>query len=118
MHSLYKQNNLPYLSVKLCPNCKKLVPAKVDICEHCNYNFTSKISAKDLFVDDERALEHVVSKPKQVFEHVESKQVINKTVSNMKVVFCDNCGAKIIGSQKYFRNIPQKICRKCEGKFS
>ena len=114
MHSLYKQNNLPYLNVKLCPNCKKLVPVGDGICPHCNYNFTSKISAKDLFVEEEAVKEVPVVKeqPKQ------EEKVVSKPVSNTKVVFCDNCGAKIIGPQKYCggcgAKVSKRICPSCD----
>ena len=42
MHSVYKQGNLPYLTVKACPNCEHLLPLNVESCSNCRYNFTSK----------------------------------------------------------------------------
>ena len=48
MHSLYKQGNLPYLTVKLCQNCEKLIPINSECCPHCSYNFTSRTMDKPL----------------------------------------------------------------------
>lgn len=123
MHSLYKQTNLPYLAVKLCPNCEELVPIKKDICPNCNYNFVYKEVKK----------EEVNNKQKNNYEDIEkySKKeninLVNKIEEDVpidsliktteKFVFCDNCGAKIIGSQRYCGGcgikVSKRICHNC-----
>ena len=46
MHGIYKQNNLPYLAVKLCPKCNNLVKVEENVCEKCTYNFVTKEQEK------------------------------------------------------------------------
>ena len=53
MHSLYKQGNLPYLTVKLCQNCEKLIPINSECCPHCSYNFTSRTMERPLSIKKE-----------------------------------------------------------------
>ncbi len=37
MHEIYKQNDLPYIDVKVCPNCQNLVPSTNICCSRCGY---------------------------------------------------------------------------------
>ena len=46
MHGIYKQNNLPYLAVKLCPKCNNLVKVEENVCDKCTYNFVTKEQEK------------------------------------------------------------------------
>ena len=46
MHSLYKQDNLPYLAVKVCPKCNNLVKIEENVCGKCTYNFITKEQEK------------------------------------------------------------------------
>ena len=103
MHSLYKQTNLPYLNVKLCPNCKHLVPLNNEICPSCEYNFSSRIvkTSAEKTEYKEPVKETIV---KEELPKVEVKVA-------QKFVFCDNCGAKIIGSQKYCGGCGAKVSK-------
>lgn len=120
MHGIYKQGNLPYLAKKSCPNCEQLFSLNEESCPNCGYNFTSK------------ALVQPVIKIKKA-EYVEQKEVITyqsaEPVAEAKAeikqsepkaekcVFCDNCGAKIIGSQRYCggcgARVSKRICPSC-----
>ena len=120
MHGIYKQGNLPYLAKKSCPNCEQLLSLNEESCPNCGYNFTSK------------ALVQPVIKIKKA-EYVEQKEVITyqsaEPVAEVKAeikqsepkaekcVFCDNCGAKIIGSQRYCggcgARVSKRICPSC-----
>ena len=109
MHGLYKQNNLPYLNVKLCPNCKKLVPLNEEVCPTCEYNFTSKNIKKDILKEE-------VKEP--TVNETLAKTVKKEEIKPAeKFVYCDNCGAKIIGSQKYCggcgAKVSKRICPSC-----
>lgn len=113
MHGVYKQGNLPYLAVKSCPQCEQLVPLNVESCPHCNYNFTSKNMATTQL--------RVKKANKEVVDETLS---LNKNQTNVvekkseKFVFCDNCGAKIIGSQRYCggcgAKVSKRICPSCD----
>ena len=63
MHSIYKQGNLPYLSVKSCPKCEQLNSLNAERCSNCGHNFTSK------------ALVQPVVKEKKVEQPVAEKKV-------------------------------------------
>ena len=39
MHGIYKQKNLPYLAVKVCPKCQSLVKIEENNCSVCNFDF-------------------------------------------------------------------------------
>lgn len=54
MHKLYLQKDLPYLSVKLCPNCNNLVPVESFVCTTCNYHFKTG-SVKNATVENNNA---------------------------------------------------------------
>lgn len=54
MHKLYLQKDLPYLSVKLCPNCNNLVPVESFVCTTCNYHFKTG-SVKNANVESNNA---------------------------------------------------------------
>lgn len=122
MHGLYKQSNLPYLAVKLCPNCDELVPVEKDICPNCKYNFVYKevkkeeteTKAKGNYVE----LEAYSKKQNIAANKIEEDVPIDSLIkTNEKFVFCDNCGAKIIGSQRYCGGcgikVSKRICQNC-----
>ena len=122
MHGLYKQSNLPYLAVKLCPNCDELVPVEKDICPNCKYNFVYKevkkeeteTKAKGNYVE----LEAYSKKQNIAANKIEEDIPIDSLIkTNEKFVFCDNCGAKIIGSQRYCGGcgikVSKRICQNC-----
>ena len=120
MHDIYKQGNLPYLSVKMCPNCEELLPLNVESCPNCSYNFTSKSMAQPQL--REKKVEKEIVQPATVYqvskatETEENAQPETKKVE--KFVFCDNCGSKIIGSQRYCggcgAKVSKRICPSCE----
>ena len=118
MHSLYKQGNLPYLTVKLCQSCEKLIPINAECCPHCSYNFTSRTMDKPLIIKKESA--------STGYKPVESYATENKVVATNKIeqvkkaekfVFCNNCGSKIIGSQRYCggcgSKVSKRLCPSC-----
>ena len=137
MHSIYKQGNLPYLSVKMCPKCEQLLPLNVESCPNCSYNFTSKSIGQTQL--REKKEEPVVAakptaKPTLVMQKApvvatsepeyESKEVkaeeqpVEQPKKVEKCVYCDNCGAKIIGSQRYCggcgAKVSKRICPSCD----
>lgn len=119
MHSLYKQGNLPYLSVKLCENCQKLIPINADCCPNCSYNFTSKTMDKPLAIKKEKKVEEY----KPIDNYVKEQQiqtstpVANENKKEEKFLFCNNCGSKIIGSQRYCGGcgvkVSKRLCPSC-----
>ena len=133
MHSLYKQANLPYLNVKLCPKCNELVKIEEETCSKCSYNFVTKEAEKKEEVTKNEykniadyAKEHEIATKNATInkeineektEEFERAQIINKNTKE-KFIFCDNCGAKIIGSQKYCggcgAKVSKMICPSCE----
>ena len=46
MHSIYKQKNLPYLAVKVCPKCNEFVKTEENLCPNCAFNFLLKEEEK------------------------------------------------------------------------
>ena len=119
MHSLYKQGNLPYLTVKLCQNCEKLIPINSECCPHCSYNFTSRTMERPLSIKKET----LVQEYKPVETYAAENNVAIKTVPVQEVrkpekfVFCNNCGSKIIGSQRYCGGcgvkVSKRLCPSC-----
>lgn len=129
MHSIYKQGNLPYLSVKMCPKCEQLLPLNVESCPNCSYNFTSKsigqtqlrekkeepvVDAKPTLVM-QKAPVVATSEPEYESKEVKAEEQPKKVE---KFVYCDNCGAKIIGSQRYCggcgAKVSKRICPSCD----
>ncbi len=49
MHEVYKQKNLPYLTVKACPKCESLIEKDQTICPNCGYSFDSSNNNLDEF---------------------------------------------------------------------
>lgn len=133
MHSIYKQGNLPYLSVKMCPKCEQLLPLNVESCPNCSYNFTSK-SIGQTQLREKKEEPAVAAKPTLVIQKApvvatsepeyESKEVkaeeqpVEQPKKVEKFVYCDNCGAKIIGSQRYCggcgAKVSKRICPSCD----
>lgn len=119
MHSLYKQGNLPYLTVKLCQNCEKLIPINSECCPHCSYNFTSRTMDKPLTIKKETA----VSNYKPVETYASENNVVFESKQEQEIkkperfVFCNNCGSKIIGSQRYCggcgTKVSKRLCPSC-----
>ena len=119
MHSLYKQGNLPYLTVKLCQNCEKLIPINSECCPHCSYNFTSRTMERPLSIKKETPVQEY----KPVETYAAENKVAIKTVPVQEVrkpekfVFCNNCGSKIIGSQRYCGGcgvkVSKRLCPSC-----
>ena len=130
MHSIYKQGNLPYLSVKVCPNCEQILALDVECCPQCSYNFTFKsmnkpalkLKKEDVQTNQQTpAYTSSQQVPSSKLEQVSTPiAVIEKRVEVKKerVVFCDNCGAKIIGSQRYCggcgAKVSKRICPSCD----
>ena len=132
MHSIYKQGELPYLNVKMCPKCEKLVSLSEETCPHCSFSFKANSDVKNFKEDKNDELEKketlveekqenkeavIESKAKEndlIEEIVEEKPLINP---KEKFMFCDNCGAKIIGPQKYCGGcgvkVSKTICPSC-----
>lgn len=132
MHSIYKQGELPYLNVKMCPKCEKLVSLSEETCPHCSFSFkdnsdvknfkedkNDELEKKETLVEEKQENKEVVieSKAKEndlIEEIVEEKPLINP---KEKFMFCDNCGAKIIGPQKYCGGcgvkVSKTICPSC-----
>ena len=132
MHSIYKQGNLPYLSVKMCPKCEQLLPLNVESCHNCCYNFTSK-SMSQVQLREKKEEPVVAAKPTLVIQKApvvttepeyQSKEIKDLEVPAEqpkkveKCVYCDNCGAKIIGSQRYCggcgAKVSKRICPSCD----
>lgn len=117
MHSIYKQGNLPYLNVKTCPNCEKLLPLNTATCPNCSHSFVAKTVVKP--VVKEKKVEEVVKPVEPIYQsEVTQEQVEVKKEESKKFVFCDNCGAKIIGSQRYCggcgAKVSKRICPSCD----
>lgn len=119
MHSLYKQGNLPYLTVKLCQNCEKLIPINSECCPHCSYNFTSRTMDKPLSIKKETPVQEY--KPVETYA-AENNVAMSSTPAQEvkkpeKFVFCNNCGSKIIGSQRYCGGcgvkVSKRLCPSC-----
>lgn len=119
MHSLYKQGNLPYLTVKLCQNCEKLIPINSECCPHCSYNFTSRTMDKPLSIKKETPVQEY--KPVETYA-AENNVAMSSTLAQEvkkpeKFVFCNNCGSKIIGSQRYCGGcgvkVSKRLCPSC-----
>ena len=91
MHDLYKQGNLPYLTVKLCPNCNELIPIDKDICPKCSYDFVTKKLTKE-----EKKEEKVTEKEDNNINYEEDPHYFVNTSNNNKIIYCDKCGAKMI----------------------
>lgn len=112
MHDLYKQGNLPYLTVKLCPNCNELIPIDKDICPKCSYDFVTKKLTKE-----EKKEEKVTEKEDNNINYEEDPHYFVNTSNNNKIIYCDKCGAKIIGEQKYCGGcgalVSKRICPGC-----
>ena len=120
MHSIYKQGNLPYLAVKSCPQCEQLLPLNVESCPNCNYNFTSKTLTQTL-IRVKKSNQEVTNEVLKYQNTKEVKEEVKQEVKETKVekcVFCDNCGAKIIGTQRYCGGcgvrVSKRICPSCE----
>lgn len=126
MHSIYKQGNLPYLSVKMCPKCEQLLPLNVESCPNCRYNFTSKTMSQTQLREKKVETEVKPVEPTYqsnqvataVEQPVETKPVVEEPTKTEKCVYCDNCGAKIIGSQRYCggcgAKVSKRICPSCD----
>ncbi len=56
MHEMYKQNNLPYLTVKACPKCEHLIDKESHICPHCGYSYDSTETRYDEFATQDVGL--------------------------------------------------------------
>jgi len=133
MHNLYKQGNLPYLNVKLCPKCNELVKLEEEVCSKCSYNFVTKdvekkeeVTKKEYTDINDYAKDHAIATKnakinkeisEEKTEEFERQEIVNKN-SKEKFIFCDNCGAKIVGSQKYCggcgAKVSKMICPSCE----
>ena len=125
MHSLYKQNNLPYMNVKVCPKCQTLVSLDKETCDKCSYNFITKetkVEYKDItdYAKQHAAASKNVKANSTIQEKTEEFETHEKTAkaTKEKFIFCDNCGAKIIGSQKYCGGcgvkVSKMICPSCD----
>lgn len=117
MHSIYKQGNLPYLNVKVCPKCEQLVDENESVCPKCSHDFSIKqpveVKEKQVVIKKEEPVETSKVEPL-----IDDKNVVSKVNSAKdKVMFCDNCGAKIIGPQKYCGGcgvkVSKTICPSC-----
>lgn len=132
MHSLYKQGDLPYLNVKLCPNCNELVPLDDIVCSNCTYNFNTKELEKKSKNDNEKysdineyVKDHEINKNKYVetkkieekVDEFEAEQTLLASSQNEQTIYCDKCGSKINLSQKYCggcgTKINKKVCPYC-----
>ena len=129
MHGIYKQGNLPYLAVKSCPKCEQLMPLNAESCSNCGHNFTSKATVTAPL--REKKTEVVAPVVAQVVptyqteekeevkvkEEIKPEEVKKEEVKVERFVFCDNCGAKIIGSQRYCggcgARVSKRICPSC-----
>lgn len=122
MHDLYKQDNLPYMAVKLCPHCQKLIKVDSNQCPHCYYNFQAKVVMKqentNLFVSNVPNKFVINKKPveKEIKEVKEVKEV--KDVKEPeRFVFCEHCGSKIVGQQRFCSSCgtraSKRICQAC-----
>lgn len=124
MHSIYKQGNLPYLAVKSCPKCEQLLPLNAESCNNCGHNFTSKVLVQP--VVKEAKVEQPAQNEVVTYQSEETKVEVKEEIKNEvkqeetkveKFVFCDNCGAKIIGSQRYCggcgTKVSKRICPSC-----
>lgn len=111
MHELYKQNNLPYMAVKLCPNCEKLIKVDSNVCPHCSYDFNNKIVMKQ---ENSTVTSRFVLNKSNNVKPVEKEPV--KVAE--KFVFCEHCGSKIVGEQRFCSNCGTKaskrICNSCK----
>ncbi len=136
MHDLYKQSNLPYLNVKVCPNCKELVPLNQEICTNCNFNFNlkelknEKVEKKENAPTYEEVNQYVKnnaihsSYPSTPAIQVEKNEPMedekNESSASTEetIMYCEKCGAKIIGLQKYCggcgAKVTKRVCPSCK----
>lgn len=112
MHDLYKQKNLPYLAVKLCPNCENLINVNSNRCPNCSYDFNAKIIMKQEVPINNKANSDVLD---ENTSFKISKKVVEKEPE--KFVFCEHCGSKIVGQQRFCSSCGTKaskrICQAC-----
>ncbi len=96
MHGLYNQQNLPYLAVKKCPKCNSLLPLDAKSCNNCQYSFIKNEMQKE------------ETKKEEVKQNTE---VLTKKEENLtiKSIYCDNCGNKVLISQKFCPSCGAKI---------
>ena len=95
MHGLYNQQNLPYLAVKKCPKCNSLLPLDDKICSNCQYSFIKNE------VQKEETKKEVKSNTEALVKKEENTEV--------KTIYCDNCGNKVLISQQFCPSCGTKI---------
>lgn len=121
MHEIYKKQNLPYLAVKLCPNCNELVPVEKDICPNCFYNFSSKEINIPSMTDTIKINNQSKTEEKKVIINVavkEKEMEVSKEEKEQKFLYCECCGAKINEGQIYCgecgTRVTKVFCKKCQ----
>lgn len=136
MHDLYKQSNLPYLNVKICPNCNEMVSLDQEFCPHCKYNFTLKeiTNKEEKKENDNLAFQEINQyvKNNDIYppttnqsslqleknDPLEEIQKENSLKNDELVMFCEKCGSKIIGTQRYCggcgAKVSKRICPSCK----
>lgn len=119
MHEIYKKQNLPYLMVKLCPNCNELVPVENDICPNCFYNFSSREINLPSSTDTIKINNQVEEKTTILKMPIKEKEEIaplNEKPS--RFLYCECCGAKINDGQVYCgecgARVSKVFCKSCQ----
>lgn len=112
MHDLYKQKDLPYLAVKLCPNCEKLIDVNSKICSNCSYDFNAKIIMKqEVPINNNTKSDDIDNNTSVKISKKEEKK------EPEKFVYCEHCGSKIVGQQRFCSccgtRASKRICLAC-----
>ena len=128
MHSIYKQKNLPYLAVKVCPKCNEFVKTEENLCPNCAFNFLLKEEEKVQSNNKSQyAKDHAIASKNYVyntkfeekFDDFETAALSVKDLDKEDVLICEKCGAKVIGRQKYCGGCGAKVtkrkCPACQG---
>jgi len=124
MHEIYKQNNLPYLTVKSCPECGKLVPAETLVCPACKHDFENIPSAPKTVEAPKQprivlgknqptqAAEQPVQQPvQQQAEPQPVEQPARPAQPSNKITFCENCGTRLVSGQNFCGNCGTRVAR-------